>query len=193
MMAHWLKFLSEFISHPGSVGAVWSSSSCLRHHMLEWIDWECAHVIIEYGPGTGAFTDHILSSMRPGTKFFAIEINPAFTQMLRQRFPSIQVYQDSVQHVQDICRMQGVDQVDVIISGLPWALIPDHAQNCYLDATLAVLRPQGQFVTFAYLTGLLLPEAKRFKTKLNQRFTDVQKSKVSWLNVPPAFVYRCRR
>lgn len=192
-MAHWLKFVSEFITHPGSVGAVWSSSRSLRRNMLEWIDWKSANVIIEYGPGTGVFTDHILSSMRSDTQFFAIEINPVFTQMLRQRFPTLHVYQDSVQQVQDICRLEGVDQVDVIISGLPWALIPDHAQNGYLDATLAVLRPEGQFATFAYLTGLLLPEAKRFKVKLNRRFTDVQKSKVSWFNVPPAFVYRCRR
>lgn len=188
-----LKFLSEFVTHPGSVGAIWTSSRYLRRKMLEWIDWENAHVIIEYGPGTGVFTDHILLSMRADAKFFAIEINPAFTEMLRQRLPSVQVYQDSVQHVQDICRLEGVTQVDAIISGLPWALIPDHAQDGYLDATLEVLKPQGQFVTFAYLTGLVLPEAKRFKTKLNQRFASVQKSEVSWLNVPPAFVYRCRR
>lgn len=193
MMVRSLKFLSEFIIHPGSVGAVWSSSRHLRRKMLEWIDWENARVIIEYGPGTGVFTDQILTSRRPDAKFFAIEINPAFTQLLRQRFPSLQIYQDSVQHVQDICRMEGVDQVDVVISGLPWALIPDHAQDCYLNATLKVLKPQGQFVTFAYLTGLVLPEAKRFRIKLNQRFTDVKKSEVSWLNVPPAFVYRCRR
>lgn len=192
-MRRTLKFFAEFITQPGSVGAVWSSSRSLRHKMLEGIDWKSAHVIIEYGPGTGVFTEHILSSMRPGTQFFAIEINPVFTQILRQRFPALHVYQDSVQQVRDICRMEGVEQVDVIISGLPWALIPDRAQNCYLDATLAVLRPEGQFVTFAYLTGLVLAEAKRFRVKLKRRFTDVQKSKVSWLNVPPAFVYRCRR
>lgn len=192
-MARALKFFYEFIAHPGSVGAVWSSSHSLRRKMLEWVDWKNANVIIEYGPGTGVFTDHILSSMRPGAKFFAIEINPAFTQMLRQRFPNLQVYQDSVQHVRDICHMQGVDQVDVIISGLPWALIPDREQDRYLDATFTVLRPEGQFATFAYLSGLMLPEAKRFKVKLNQRFSEVQRSKVSWLNIPPAFVYRCRR
>jgi phosphatidylethanolamine/phosphatidyl-N-methylethanolamine N-methyltransferase len=193
VMPRSLKFFSEFIMQPGSVGAVWSSSHSLRRKMLEWIDWENASVIIEYGPGTGVFTDRILSAMRPDTKFFAIEINPAFTQMLRRRFPELQVYQNSVQHVQDICRMEGVDQVDAIISGLPWALIPEQAQNCYLDATFGVLKPGGQFATFAYLTGLMLPEAKRFKVKLSRRFTEVQKSKVSWLNVPPAFVYRCRR
>ena len=191
-MARALKFFYEFITHPDSVGAVWASSRGLRRTMLDWIDWKNANVIIEYGPGTGVFTEHILSSMRPGAKFFAIEINPAFTQMLRQRFPTLQVYQDSVQHVRDICRMQGVEQVDVIVSGLPWALISDRDQDCYLDATFSVLRPAGQFATFAYLSGLVLPEAKRFKVKLNQRFTEVQRSKVSWLNIPPAFVYRCR-
>ncbi|MCZ6875671.1 MAG: hypothetical protein O7G88_19445 [bacterium] len=187
------KFLSEFITNPNAVGAVASSSNSLRHRMLEWIDWKNANVIIEYGPGTGVFTDHILSCMRPGAKFFVIEINPVFAQMLRQRFPSLRVYQDSVARVQDICKEEGVDQVDAVISGLPWALITGKSQNIYLDATLEVLSPQGQFVTFAYLTGFLLPEAKRFKTKLHRRFSDVQKSQVSWLSLPPAFVYRCCR
>lgn len=191
---HWVpKFFSEFIANPSAVGAVASSSRSLRRRMLEWIEWENANVVIEYGPGTGVFTEHILACMRPGAKFIAIEINPVFTQMLRQRFPALRVYLDSVAHVQDICKKEGVDQVDAIISGLPWALIAEKNQNSYLDATLEVLSLRGQFVTFAYLTGLLLPEAQRFKAKLHQRFSGVQKSRVSWLNLPPAFVYRCRR
>jgi phospholipid N-methyltransferase len=191
---HWgPNFLSEYIANPSAVGAVASSSRSLRRRMLEWIDWQNANVIIEYGPGTGVFSEYIRDRMRPGAKFIAIEINPVFTQMLRQRFPGLRVYQDSVARVQDICKEEGVDQVDAIISGLPWALIAEKNQNIYLDATLEVLSPQGQFATFAYLTGLFLPEAKRFKAKLHQRFSDVQKSKISWLNLPPAFVYRCRR
>ncbi len=192
-MKYSLKFLSEFVAGPGVVGAVSPSSKNLRRKMLDWIDWKNANVIIEYGPGTGVFTAHILSRMRPGTKLFAIEINPVFTEVLRQRFPGVRVYQDSVLRVRDICEREGVDHVDAIISGLPWALIPNQDQNIYLDATSTVLRPEGQFATFAYLTGRLLPDGKRFKDKLQRRFSDVQKSTITWLNVPPAFVYRCRR
>ena len=56
-----------------------------------------------------------------------------------------------------------------------------------------VLKPGGQFVTFAYLQGLLLPAGRRFRAKLKRSFSDVTKSKIVWRNLPPAFVYRCRR
>ena len=62
-----------------------------------------------------------------------------------------------------------------------------------LDATGHVLREGGQFVTFAYLQGLLLPAGQRFKRKLRDHFGQVETSRTVWANMPPAFVYRCRK
>ena len=53
--------------------------------------------------------------------------------------------------------------------------------------------PGGQFATFAYLQGLLLPAGQRFKDKLAQSFSKVEKSPTVWRNLPPAFVYRCTK
>ena len=58
---------------------------------------------------------------------------------------------------------------------------------------MAVLRPGGQFATFAYLQGLLLPAARRFRANLGRSFSQVERSPTAWTNLPPAFVYRCRR
>jgi hypothetical protein len=55
-----------------------------------------------------------------------------------------------------------------------------------------VLGKGGQFVTFAYLQGLILPAAQRFRKLLKQYFSEVSTSRTVWLNVPPAFIYRCR-
>ncbi len=66
-------------------------------------------------------------------------------------------------------------------------------QDSLLNATLESLKPGGQFATFAYLQGLLLPAGKRFKKKLAQSFSKVEKSPTVWLNMPPAFVYRCTK
>jgi phospholipid N-methyltransferase len=83
--------------------------------------------------------------------------------------------------------------VDCILSGLPWAAFPEQLQDRLLEEACKNLAPQGFFVTFAYLQGLLLPAGRRFARKIRGRFTHVEKSPVVWRNLPPAFVYRCQR
>ena len=103
------------------------------------------------------------------------------------------VLEGSVEEVKQLCEAQGVRQVDAIVSGLPWAAFSDDDQNTYLDATMQVLRPGGQFIAFGYLQGLLLPAGRRFRKKLLNYFAEVRVSKPVWGNLPPAFFYCCRR
>lgn len=161
--------------------------------MVQWIDWESVDSVVEYGPGTGAFTAQILQSKRPGTEFFAVELNSNFAATLATRFPDVPILQDSVANIEQLCQQQQISEVDAIICGLPWAAFSDHDQTDYLDAMMRVLRPGGYFATFAYLQGMALPAARRFRKKLQSYFADVRISPTVWLNFPPAFVYQCRR
>jgi phospholipid N-methyltransferase len=189
----YLQFIAAFVARPEVVGAIAPSSTSLCRMLVDWIDWEHVHTVLEYGPGTGGCTAHIVSRMRPGTRCLAIEINAAFVYRLRRRFPQVQIYQESVLNVKKLCDGEGIQEVDAIISGLPWACFSAAEQGRYLDATLTVLRPGGQFVTFAYLSGLLLAAGQRFRRQLSQKFAAVQRSRIVWHNIPPAFVYRCYR
>jgi phospholipid N-methyltransferase len=83
--------------------------------------------------------------------------------------------------------------VDCIVSGLPWASFPESRQVEFLDEMMRVLKPGGQFVTFAYVHGLFLPPGRRFSRILPKYFSSISKSPVIWKNIPPAFVYRCTR
>ena len=103
------------------------------------------------------------------------------------------VLQESVANIEELCRQQGVSEVDAIVCGLPWAAFSDQDQTAYLDAMMKVLKPGGHFATFAYLQGMVLPAARRFRKKLRSYFGEVRMSPTVWLNVPPAFVYQCRR
>lgn len=188
-----LRFLPQFLAHPGVVGAVAPSSQRLARRMVEWIDWGGVSAVVEYGPGTGIFTERILSEIEPGTRFFGIEMNPNFFAGVQRRFPGVQFYNDSVENVETLCERQGIEGVDAIVCGLPWASFSEDAQAKCMDATMRVLRPGGQFVTFAYSHGLALPAGRRFKRKLHELFGSVEYSATVWLNLPPAFVYRCRR
>ena len=47
-------------------------------------------------------------------------------------------------------------------------------------------RSEAEFTTFAYVTGMVLPAAQRFRDKLDKYFSRVERTKVIWLNLPPA-------
>ncbi len=187
------KFITEFVCHPKAISAVAPSSQQLARHLVRSIDWSDANTLVEYGPGTGAITREIVSQLRPEMKFVAIEINERFADILQNRFPEARVCTGSVEQVKDHCRRHGIEHVDVILSGLPWASFSEARQTAYLDATMEVLRPGGQFITFGYLQGLLLPSGRRFRKKLRDYFSEVRVSKPVWANLPPAFFYACRR
>jgi phospholipid N-methyltransferase len=190
---HITRFFMEFLSSPGSMGAVIPSSKHLARKILEWVNLAEARTVVEYGPGTGAFTDLIVRTLPSDTKFFAIELNEKLADVCRDRHPQVPVYVESVSNVEDVCRREGVSQVDCVISGLPWSCFSENLQTDILEATARVLRAGGEFITFAYPQGLLLPAGQRFRKKLQEYFTEVSRSPIEWRNFPPAFVYYCRR
>jgi len=187
------KFLQQFLRSPTVTGAIAPSSSYLAERVVEWIDWDQTKALLEWGPGTGSFTELILSRKPAACRYLAIELNPEMCAALRRRFPRIEIRQESVAEVARICEQECIEQVDCVVCGLPWAAFSDALQTEFMDALRCVLRPGGQFTTFAYLHGLTLPAGQRFRAKLGQYFSQVAYSRTVWRNLPPAFVYRCRR
>src|SRR5437588_12298724 len=76
--ARLLLFAKTFFKHPNMVGWVLPSSPFLVDEVLKQVDWDQARVIVEYGPGVGAFTARMLERMRPDAKLIALELNPGF-------------------------------------------------------------------------------------------------------------------
>ena len=185
--------LWEFVKNPKRTGAVATSSRGLARMICSRIGIDSASVIVEYGPGTGVFTEEILRMKRPEACFFAIEHSPALAANFRRKFPDTRLFEDSAENVASMLDEVGRAHIDCVVCGLPWAAFDEPLQDSLLDATLSSLRPGGKFATFAYLQGLLLPAGKRFKKKLAHSFSTVDKSPTVWRNIPPAFVYRCTK
>lgn len=192
-MSDAVTFLKNFVRHPTQVGAIAPSSSGLVEAMVEWFDWEKAKNVVEFGPGTGVFTKAVVQQLRDDAKFFAIERSAELANTTRNRCPGVTVFEDSVTNVAELCRQESMGHVDAIVCGLPWASFSESLQTEIMDAMLEVLRPGGQFATFAYWQGVVLPAGIRFSRRLGNTFSSVERSHTVWRNLPPAFVYRCIR
>ncbi len=186
-------FLKNFLRHPTQVGAIAPSSPGLVEAMVEWFDWDKARGVVEFGPGTGVFTEAVVERLHQDAKFFAIERSADLVATTRSRCPGVKVVQDSVTNVAELCRQESMGQVDAIVCGLPWASFSESLQSEIMEAMLEVLAPGGQFATFAYWQGVILPAGKRFSRRLHSTFATVERSHTVWRNLPPAFVYRCIR
>ena len=188
-----LNFVVEFIRRPKNTGAIAPSSPALARCIVEGLGIEEASLVVEYGPGSGAFTGEIIRRMPEGADFVAIENNERMIAMLRERHPEAEVVHGSIADAPSILEARGYGRgsVDAIVSGLPWASFGEGLQERLLDATMEILGSGGSFATFAYIHGLVLPTARAFREKLEGRFGEVGRSGIVWGNVPPAFVYRC--
>lgn len=184
-----LGFLRQFVARPTSTGAIAPSSAPLADLITDAADLGHASMIVEFGPGTGVFTEKILLKRPAHAGFIAIELNEQFVAATRRRCPTATVHHDSAVNVGTHLNALGVDGCDRIVCGLPWASFPERLQDDLLEATLGALRPGGRIVTFAYLQGLLMPPGLRFRRKLRQHFRRVTTTRTVWRNLPPAFVY----
>ena len=188
-----LHVLDEFVRKPMSVGAVAPSSWRLAELITDVAELGRASTVVEFGPGTGAFTEVIVRKLQPGASFFAIEANETFAGLTRKRCPGVEVFHDSAASVRALLESRGHASCDCIVSGLPFASFSPAQQDAVLAAIVDVLAPGGRFVTFAYLNGIVWPAARRFRRRLFDEFSDVAATHTIWRNIPPAYVYRAVR
>ena len=147
-----------------------------------------ADVVVEFGAGTGTISRVVVTRLRADATFFSLEINPDFVEVCRKCLPGLEIIEGSAVDTPRYLKEHGKDFCDSIVSGLPWAAFDETLQDRLLDATLNALRPGGKFATYMYLSSMALPAGRRFRRKLADRFSKVEKSQVCWKNLPPAIV-----
>jgi phospholipid N-methyltransferase len=185
------RFLMHFVRHPRSTGAVAPSSKWLAERMVDGMGLANARTVVEIGPGTGAFTSHILREIGPSTRFLAVELDGEFARDLARRYPRVEVIHDSAENLGR--HLNGRGPADSVLSSLPWAAFPADLQRRLLRSIVECVRPGGLFATFAYIHSAWLPVGRRFRAMLAEHFRDVRSTRVVWRNLPPAFVYRCEK
>lgn len=188
-----LKLITEFIKNPSIIGTVYPSSSHLAKTITSEINLEKAHSIVELGPGTAVFTSFILKKMSPHARYFAIELNPILHENFIKKFPKLKIYNDCATNLKKIMEKEKLDSLDIIVSGLPWAAFSSELQENIMNTISAALDENGVFTTYAYLQGTVMPGGRRLKKLMEKHFKTIEISEVVWRNIPPSFVYRCRK
>lgn len=179
-------FIVEYIKNPRSIGAVLPSSKYLAYKMIENINFKEAKCIVEYGPGTGVFTEKILSRIKEDGVVILIEFNKEFYNILKANYghkKNVIIINDSAENIDKILKDYSIKGVDCILSGLPFSSLPKEVSNNILNKTLKILGEKGEFITFQY---------SLFKKKLFKKYFSSIKYKKVIRNVPPAYVIKCK-
>ncbi|KAA9327643.1 methyltransferase domain-containing protein [Hymenobacter busanensis] len=177
-----MSFLVEFIRNPSVVGSLVPSSHELTEQVISPIDFARAECIVEYGPGTGVFTDVLLQRRRAETAVVLMEVNRRFARQLQERYreqPNVHIIHGSADQTGAHLRRLGIPHVDYVVCGLPFSSLPRRMGWRILEHTAQLLHPNGRLVLFQY--------SLRNK-RLFERFFRPENHVHVLLNVPPAHV-----
>ena len=176
------QFLVGFIKHPVMVGSVIPSSKVLIDKMLDRVDWANTKLFVEYGPGVGTFTQHILQRLAPDATLLTIDTNEDFTAYLNGKFTDsrLEAVTGSAASVRKIMADRGFEKADFILSGLPFSTLPPGIGPKIAKETAEALRPGGAFLVYQFS-----PKVRQFIAPF---FNRIDKG-FEWRNVPPATLF----
>ncbi len=181
MIEQSITYIKNLIKDP-RVASVTPTSAHAIEKMLRGIDFSQIDTLVEYGPGDGVITRELLKRLKPSARLFAIEINEPFARELAgMEDDRLTVVHGTAESVHKILEEHGIEQVDMVLSGIPFSLIKYRTRVNIISETRGILKPSGLFLVYQasiQINGLL---KKYFKD------VDVQ---YAWKNIPPLVIFR---
>lgn len=174
-------FFRGFLEHPGMVASVIPSSKSTIDAMLAPVDWANCRLFVEYGPGVGTFTTHILDRLPPEGRLLAIDTNSRFVDYLKDTIddPRFDVVLGSAADVERFVRESGHAGADYIISGLPFSSLPAAVAADIASATYRVMNAGGCFMTYQFK-----PTARELTQAQFERID----TGLALMNIPPCLL-----
>lgn len=185
-----IRFLRSFLANPLRMGSAFPSSPALAGQITDPINFARARVIVELGPGTGAFTRLLAQRAHPACRVLALELDTELAAYVATRYPRVEVINAAAQCLPEVLAERGIPQVDAVVCGLPFANFTAAQQVSVINAVRAALRPGGAFVSYSFVHAQVLPTSRRFRRSLQELFGGLRIHPV-FLNAPPALVYSC--
>jgi len=174
-MLWWLKKLAK---NPAVIGSVAPSGPSLANLMSKGI--KPGMKVLELGPGSGAITEHILKRLASPADLTLVEYDHELASVCRGKFSGSTVRHGDAEQI----LAQDPAFYDAIISGIPFAAMDKAKRQRIFNQVRERLTDGGTFVMFQY-SVTTLGELKAVFREVKTGFTP--------LNIPPAFVFFCKK
>jgi phospholipid N-methyltransferase len=181
-----LPFLRAWLAAPLRVAAIAPSGPALARAMTAELSASTGPVI-EFGPGTGVFTQAILDAGVAPEQLIMIEAGANFAALMRERFPHVRLVEGSAGNLADVA-LFGAGQAGAVVSGLPILSMPKAVVRAILTTAFSELRPGGAMFQFTY--GYRCPIADAVLDELG---LVARRTATVIVNAPPASVYKIER
>lgn len=174
-------FLKAFLKDK-MVASVAPTSSFGVKKLCKNIDFSKKVVIIEYGPGTGAFTKFLLKNITSESKIIAIESNPDFADSLKKiNDRRLSVFCDSAKNLKKVLNQSNAEKADYVISGIPFSLLDEELKIEIIKNTHEILRDDGKFLVY---------QASRQIEKYLKKYFKSVDSFFEPRNIPTLFIFK---
>ena len=175
-----LLFLKQLWQHPQQVSALTPSSPTLARSIAREVSQHNSGNVIELGAGTGNVTHALLAAGIKPEHLHLVEINQSFVDILKRDLSACHIHHCSAETITEL----PVQDVDVIVSGLPLLACTDDFQYNLLRSVFRVLKPGGVFIQFTYsFTPNVRP------TIVKQLNLQWKKSARVYRSLPPASIF----
>jgi phospholipid N-methyltransferase len=201
-------FFRQFRENFQSTGAIAPSGRWLAMALSRYVRGEGdGRRVLEVGPGTGAVTGSIVSSLKPADRLDLVELNEAFVARLEERFKSDPAFRAVADRAcilhRRIEQLPPEPTYDLIVSGLPLNNFAAADVRCILSSLAKLLKPGGTLSFFQYIAlrparSLVSgPAEKRRLREIGEALDEVlngREIRRDWIfpNLPPAWVHHVR-
>lgn len=191
-------FAAEALADYKTTGAVAPSSRYLVRAMLQPLIFEPGCTVVELGPGTGVMTSALLKALPSASTLLAFEISDRFYGYLKGKFPDprLVLLNTGAQYLEDELHKRGYERVDAIVSSLALGFFSDADRRRLLQSLVSVMGDQSIFTQYQYMQGMEMQNGRvrRFSVRpLLEEYFDTVRCTTVWRNIPPAFVFACRK
>jgi len=179
-------YLRQYVKDK-DVGALHPSSRFLVRRLLGCLRPDRIRTIVELGPGPGIATRPILEALPAGSRYIAIEKNPAFLASLKSSTadPRLRVVAGDACSLRDILAAEGVTAADAVIASIPFSFLTKEQRAGLVADIASLLVDEGDFVIFHQFTLLMRPLARQFFPRVRVHFEP--------RNIMPCFLLHCRK
>jgi|AntRauTorckE6833_2_1112554.scaffolds.fasta_scaffold03584_8 phospholipid N-methyltransferase len=176
-----IDFFKTFIKDRDVASIIPTSIRCVKK-VCNHIDFTKDFVLVEYGPGDGAFTKFLLKKMSPGSRLILIEANENFAQHLKDTIVDsrVTVHNILAGDVESVLDEKDMGNIDYVLSGIPFSFLDKDRKRIVLQATKTILKTGGKFLAYQTSGHLKKPVMEVFGNY------DIE---MEMLNIPPYLIY----